>query len=176
MGDKKMKKRDAKKAKEAKEKAKREAAEAKVRKKREAKEAKERAKIEAKEAKEKAKREAKEAKEAKKKTKKAEKVKPAKEKPKKAVEPAAGAGLYRGIVTLNIAPPIDFAQLDSLKKALFEVGDLRVVMVGGAVGGGSRVLVSAEEPLPLLNILRGIPAVEEVAGKGDEIEVSLKVS
>jgi hypothetical protein len=78
------------------------------------------------------------------------------------------------MVTLNITPPVDFAQLDVLKQALFGVEDLRVVMVGGAVGEGSRVLVSAEEPLPLINVLRGIPVVEEVAGKGGEIQVRLK--
>ena len=77
-------------------------------------------------------------------------------------------------MTLNIAPPIDFVQLDNLKRALLEVEDLRVVMVDGAVGEGSRVLVSVEEPLPLINILRGIPVVEEAVRKGREIEVRLK--
>ncbi len=75
---------------------------------------------------------------------------------------------------LNIASPVGFAQLDILKQALFKVEDLRVVMVSGAVGEGSRVFISAEEPLPLINILRGIPVVEEVTGKGDQIEVRLK--
>jgi len=175
-------KRKAREAKEAREKEKRKAKEAKERAERKAKEAREKAKREAKEAKEKAKREAKEAKErekreakeAKEKAKKAEKTKPAKEKVEKAAEPSVDAGTYRGMVTLNITPPVDFAQLDVLKQALFGVEDLRVVMVGGAAGEGSRVLVSAEEPLPLINVLRGIPVVEEVAGKGDEIQVRLK--
>jgi len=178
-------KRKAREAKEAKEKEKRKAKEAKERAERKAKEAKEKAKREAKEAKEKAKREAKEAKErekreakeAKEKAKKAEKAKLVKEKAKKAekaAEPSVDAGTYRGMVTLNITPPVDFAQLDVLKQALFGVEDLRVVMVGGAAGEGSRVLVSAEEPLPLINVLRGIPVVEEVAGKGGEIQVRLK--
>jgi hypothetical protein len=159
-------------AKEAEEKKKRKAKEAKEREKREAKEAKEKAKRDAKEAKEKAKREAKEAKEARKKPKKA---KPPKEKGKKTVV-AEGVELYQGMVTLNIMPPVDPVQLDSLKRALLEVEDLRVVMVSGVVDEGSRVLVSAAEPLPLLNILRGIPAVRGVVPKGDEIEVSLEVS
>jgi hypothetical protein len=167
---------EAKKAKkqETKEKAKREAKEAREaeeKKKRKAKEAKEKAKREAKEAKEKAKREAKAAKEAKKKGKKAE---PPAARPKKAV--AEGVELYQGMVTLSITPPVDPAGLDSLKRALLKVEDLRVVMVSGAVDEGSRVLVSAAEPLPLLSILRGIPAVSGLAPKGDEIEVSLKVN
>jgi ATPase subunit of ABC transporter with duplicated ATPase domains len=164
-------KREAKEAREAEEKKKRKAKEAKEREKREAKEAKEKAKREAKEAKEKAKREAKAAKEAKKKGKKAE---PPAARPKKAV--AEGVELYQGMVTLSITPPVDPAGLDSLKRALLKVEDLRVVMVSGAVDEGSRVLVSAAEPLPLLSILRGIPAVSGLAPKGDEIEVSLKVN
>lgn len=144
------------------------------------KEAKEREKREAKEAKEKAKREAKEAKEA---TKKAKKVKPAKEKTKKAEPPkeklkkaAEGVELFQGMVTLNIMPPIDLTQLDSFKGALLKVSDLRVVVVSGAVAEGSRILVSVEEPLPLLDILKKIPAVGGVVPKGSNIEVSLKTS
>jgi hypothetical protein len=167
-------KREAKEAREAEEKKKRKAKEAKEREKREAKEAKEKAKREAKEAKEKAKREAKAAKEAKKKSEKAKKAEPPAARPKKAV--AEGVELYQGMVTLSITPPVDPAGLDSLKRALLKVEDLRVVMVSGAVDEGSRVLVSAAEPLPLLSILRGIPAVSGLAPKGDEIEVSLKVN
>ncbi len=131
-----------------------------------AKEAEKRAKLKTKEAKK--------AKPTKEKPKKAEKAKPAKVEAKKATESAEGVGLYRGMVVLNIASPVGFAQLDILKQALFKVEDLRVVMVSGAVGEGSRVFISAEEPLPLINILRGIPVVEEVTGKGDQIEVRLK--
>jgi len=107
------------------------------------------------------------------KAKKAEKVKPTREKAKKA-KPTEGVELYRGRVALKIVPPIDFAQLDGLKKALFEVKNLRVVVVAGAAGEGIQILVSAEEPLPLLNILRGVPVVAGVARKGGEIQVSLK--
>jgi len=41
--------------------------------------------------------------------------------------------------------------------------------------GGSQVAVSAEEPLPLLDILEKMPVVEEVVEEGDEIQVRLKV-
>jgi hypothetical protein len=126
-------------------------------------EVKERAKREAKEAKEKAKR-------------RAEKAKEAKKKSKKVVVSTEGAELYQGIVTLKIAPPVDFRQLDSLKGSLVEVEDLRVIMVVGGVGEDSRVFVSAAEPLPLLDILRGIPVVGGVVGRGSEIEVSLKTA
>jgi hypothetical protein len=147
----------------------------KAKAKRQAKEAKENAKREAKEAKLREKREARAAKEAKKKPEPAKKAEPPTEKLKKRMV-AEGVELYEGMVTLIIMPPVDPVGLDSLKQALLEIEELRVVMVNGAVGGGSRVLVSAAEPLPLLNILRRIPAVGGVAPKGDEIEVSLEVS
>lgn len=168
------------KAKEAKERAKIEAREAKEAKKKakkaekaklDAKEAKEREKQEARQSKDTKKREKQEAKEA----KKAKPAKPAKGKAKKAVEKTEGAGLYRGVVTLAIVPPIDIVQLDSLKEGLFQVENLRVVTVGGAAGEGSQVIVSAEEPLPLLDILGKMPVVEGVVEKGDVIQVRLKV-
>ena len=87
---------------------------------------------------------------------------------------AEGVELFRGMVTLNIMPPIDLTQLDSFKEALLKVEDLRVVVMSGAVAEGSRMLVSVEEPLPLLGILRKIPAVGGVVPKGNEIEVSLQ--
>jgi len=173
------------KAKEAKERAKIEAREAKKKAKveaREAKEAKKKAKLDAKEAKEREKQEARQSKDTKKRekqeakeAKKAKPAKPAKGKAKKAVELTEGAGLYRGVVTLAIVPPIDIVQLDSLKEGLFQVENLRVVTVGGAAGEGSQVIVSAEEPLPLLDILGKMPVVEGVVEKGDVIQVRLKV-
>jgi ATPase subunit of ABC transporter with duplicated ATPase domains len=151
-----------------------------------AKEAREREKRKAKETKEKAKK-AKKPKPAREKAKKAEKPKPAREKAKKAekskpakmeaekvFEPTEGVEFYRGMVTLSIVSPIYLGQLDSLKKALLEVEGLRVVMVSGAVGEGSRVLISAEEPLPLINILKRISVVEEVVRRGGEIQLRLK--
>lgn len=192
MEAKERKKQEARQSKETKKREKRKAKEAKERAKRKAKEAKEKAKVEAREAKKNAKKEAKEAKEAKeqaklaaqkakeakpakKKAKKAEKAKPAKEKVEKAAEPSVGAGTYRGVVTLAIMPPIDLGQLDSLKKDLGQVENLRLVLIGGSVERGSKIIVSAEEPLPLLDILKEMPAVDQVFRKGSEIQVRLKV-
>ncbi|MBA7603373.1 hypothetical protein ES703_10481 [subsurface metagenome] len=200
MEDKKMTRREARElarleareAKEAREREKQEAKEAKeqaklaAQKAKEAKEAKEKAKQGAKEAKEQAKLAAQKAKEAQKekkaekakpakeKAKKAEKAKPAKEKVEKAAEPSVDAGTYQGAVTLAIVPPIDLGQLDSLKKDLGQVENLHLVLVGGSVEGGSKIIVSAEEPLPLLDILKEMPAVDQVFRKGSEIQVRLK--
>jgi len=144
----------------AKERAKREAEEAK-----EAKRAEERARKEAElAAKERAKREAEEAKEAKR----------AEEKAKGAVEPAVGAGLYEGVMELTIVPPIDLGQMENLEKDLRQVENLRLVLVGGSVDEGNKIVVSAEKPIPLLRILGEMPAVEQVVRKGDKIQVTLK--
>lgn len=177
MEAKERKKQEARQSKEAEEKAKRKAKEAKEKAKVEAREAKEAKKDAKKEAKEQAKlaaQKAKEAKPAKEKAKKAEKAKPAKEKVEKAAEPSVDAGTYRGAVTLAIMPPIDLSQLATLKKDLGQVENLRLVLVGGSVEGGSKIIVSAEEPLPLVDILKEMPAVDQVFRKGSEIQVRLK--
>jgi len=147
-------------AKETREKAKREAEEAK-----EAKRAEEKAKKEAElEAKERANREAEEAKEAKR----------AEEKTKEAVELEVDAGLYEGVMELTIVPPIDLGQMENLEKDLRQVENLRLVLVGGSVDEGNKIVVSAEKPIPLLRILGEMPAVEQVVRKGDKIQVTLK--
>ncbi len=182
-----------KEAKEAEEKAKREAKEAKEKAKREAKESKERIKRkaaeakeakQAREAKEKAKREAKEAKErAKREAAEAKEAKRAEEKAKKEgekrgaeeeAEPAVVTKLYKGVVELTIMPPVDLGQLENLEKDLRQVENLRLVLVGGSVDEGNRIVVSAEEPIPLLRILKEMPAVEQVVRKSGKTQVTLK--
>ncbi len=71
-------------------------------------------------------------------------------------------------------PPIGLGQLGDLEKDLRQVENLRLVLVGGSVGEGNRIVVSAEEPIPLLHILREMPAVEQAVSKGSEIQVTLK--
>ena len=144
----------------AKEKAKREAEEAKKAEQAEAKAkkeaelaAKEKAKREAEEAKERAKREAEEAKKAKQ---------------------ALRAELYEGMVKLVVVPPIDLGQMEKLEKDLRQVEDLRLVLVGGSVDEGSQIVVSAGKPIPLIDILREMPPVEQVVKKGNEIQITLK--
>jgi hypothetical protein len=134
-----------------------------------------------KEAEEKVKREAEEAKKAKRvegvKEKGKKEAKEAKKEVKKKAEeaePAAVAKLYKGMVELMIVPPVDLGQLENLGKALRQVENLRLVLVGGSVDEGNRIVVSAEEPIPLLRILGEMPAVEQVAKKGSEIQVTLK--
>jgi colicin import membrane protein len=158
----------------AKEKAKRDAEEAKEKAKREAKEAKRagRAEMKAKRqaehlAKEKAKREAKEA-------KRAKKAGQAKTEAKTEAEEEVGAELYEGMVKLTIASPVDYEQIRKLEEYLRQVQNLHLVSVGGSTEEGTKIVVSAEEPIPLASVLREMPSIEQVVRKGKEIQVTLK--
>ena len=151
----------------AKEKAKRVARKAKERAKKKAegevKRAAEKAEKEAElAAKAKAKREAKEAKER------------AEREAEGEAEPVVVTKLYKGVVELTIVPPVGLGQLENLEKDLRQVENLRLVLVGGSVDRGNKIVVSAEEPIPLLRILGEMPAVEQVVSKGSEIQVTLK--
>ncbi len=153
---------EAKTAREAEEKAKREAEQA----------AKERAKREAEEAKEKAKREAEEAKTAREAEQKAKRE--AEQKAKREAEEKIRANLYEGMVKLAIASPVDYGQVRELEGYLRQVQGLRLVLVGGSVEEGVKIVVSAEKPIPLVGILRELPPVEQVVKEGKEIQVTLK--
>jgi len=177
-------------AKEAKEKAKGKLREATERAEREAEEAKkareaearakkeaewtakEKAKREAEEAKERAKREAKEAKKAGQAETKAKRQ--VEERAKKEAEEEVGAELYEGMVKLTIASPVDYEQIRKLEEYLRQVQNLHLISVGGSSEEGTKIVVSAEEPIPLANVLREMPAIEQVVRKGKEIQVTLK--
>ncbi len=152
---------------EAKERAKREAEEA-----RKAKKAEALAKKEAeREAKDRAKREAEEARKAKKAEREAEEVKG---KAKGEAEEPVSAELYKGIVKLTIMPPIDIGQVRKLEEYLYQVQDLRLVLVGGSVDEGTEIVVSAENPIPLIDALRELPPVDQIVKKGKTIQLTLK--
>ena len=117
--------------------------------------------------------EAKKAKEAGAKAKK-EAEQTAKETAKRESKEAVSAESYRGIVTLTIVSPIDLGQARKLEECLHQVQDLRLVLVGGSVAEGSEIIVSAEKSIPLIDILREMPPVEQVVKKGKKIQIRLK--
>lgn len=127
-------------------------------------------------AKETAKREAEEAKSAKEAEAKAKKEaeRAAKGTVKGEDEEAVSAEFYQGIVKLTIAPPIDLGQVRKLEEYLSQVQDLRLVLIGGSVDEGTEITVSAENPVPLMDVLREIPTVEQVVKKGKKIQITLK--
>ncbi len=90
------------------------------------------------------------------------------------VEETVGAELYEGIVKLTIVSPVDLGQMRKLKEYLCQVQDLHLVLVSGSVDEGTAIAVSAAKPIPLLDILREMPPVEQVAKEGNNIQVMLK--
>ena len=126
--------------------------------------------------------EAEEAKRAKREAKEAGKAKQAEVSvervPKKGVEvqsgEAAGEGLYQGEVKLILILPIALSQMRKLEEALHRVEGLRLEAIGGSVEGGSEIIVSVENPIPLVDILKGIPSVAEAVKQGKDIRVVLK--
>jgi hypothetical protein len=118
-----------------------------------------------KEAKEKGKRDAKKAEDqAKKETKKVAKE----------ANKGASAELHQGTVRLTIAPPVDSDQLRRLEELLYQVEGLKLVLIGGSVDGDTEIVVSAENPLPLLDILSKMPPVAQVVKKGKLVQITLK--
>ena len=104
----------------------------------------------------------------------AKRAKEAKKRVKGEDEEAVSAELYQGIVKLTIVPPIDLGQVRKLEEYLSQVQDLRLVLIGGSVDEGTEIVVSAENPIPLMDVLREIPPVEQVVKKGKKIQITLK--
>ena len=112
---------------------------------------------------------------AKKEAKKAEAQ--AKEEAKQAArgkDKGSAARTYKGMIRLTIMPPVDSGQLKILEEHLSQVQDLRLVVVGGSVESGTEIVISAENPIPLLDILREMPPVAQVITKGKTAQITLK--
>ncbi len=98
-------------------------------------------------------------------------------KPKEAK--AVTAQLYKGTINLLLMPPVDLLQIKNLEEKLHLIQNIRVILTSGSVAEGGvgeliRIVVSTEQPIPLLDVLSQIPIVNQVTKKGKEIEVSLK--
>ena len=85
-----------------------------------------------------------------------------------------GAELYQGIVKLTILPPVDSGQVSKLEEHLSQVTDLRLILVGGSATEGTEIVVSAENPIPLMEILKEMPPVAQVTKKGKATQITLK--
>ena len=129
-------------------------------------------KVAEREAKERAKREAEGARKAKRPEAKANRV-PEKETEVETGE-AVGDGFYQGVVKLILVLPIALSQMRKLEEALHQVEGLHLEVIGGSVEGGSGIIISAENPIPLIDILKGMPSVAEAVKQGQDIRVVLK--
>ncbi len=80
---------------------------------------------------------------------------------------------FRGVVKLYIAQGAQGVQISNLMNLLTETQEIKVLSSGGAVGQRSWVILSTENALPLLQILRKMPIVKSAAKMENDIEVTL---
>lgn len=102
--------------------------------------------------------------------------KKAREREMRAAEEKVSAQLYEGMVKLAIESPVDYDQMSRLGEYLRQTQHLRVILLGGSVDEGTKIVVFAEKPIPLINVLRGMPPVEKALKKEKvkEIQVTLR--
>ena len=75
---------------------------------------------------------------------------------------------------MSIMHPVDFILLRKLEECLRQVPDLRLVMVGGSVDQDTTIVVFAEKPLLLVDLLKEMPPVEQVITEDERIQVILR--
>ena len=81
---------------------------------------------------------------------------------KKPAEEGSVPTLYEGKVNLDIVPPIDLTQFMNFRKELKNITQLRILHVTSSQKRGGTISILLTEPTPLLDILNGIEAVQEV--------------
>ncbi|MFC1667620.1 hypothetical protein ACFL0P_07190 [Candidatus Omnitrophota bacterium] len=92
----------------------------------------------------------------------------------KQVQGIESTELFEGELDLILVSPVDLGQLRELQKHLCQVPDLRLVLLSGSADKGTTIVVSAEKPIPLIDILREMPPVNQVNNIGSEIQIMLK--
>jgi len=80
---------------------------------------------------------------------------------------------YDGKLELQIMPPVDFGQLSKFEKQLLQVPDLQLLGKGGSDSGITWYEVNYSEPPLVVNVLRQISPVKQVAKHGNYITISL---
>ena len=84
--------------------------------------------------------------------------------------------LYEGTINLIIIPPAGVLQIKNLEEKLRLIQNLRVVLTSGSADGPIRIIVSAERPIPLIDVLSRIPIVDQVTKEGKKIQILLKAA
>ena len=79
-----------------------------------------------------------------------------------ATESAPPQEYFDGKVEIEMAPPINIARLIGITRHLESTPGIRILQTAGSWSNGSMITLSLDEPLPLADILRDIPNVEEV--------------
>ena len=84
--------------------------------------------------------------------------------------------LYEGTMNIVLMPPVGVLQIKNLEEKLRLVQNLRVILTGGSVDEPIRIVVSAEQPIPLIDVLSQMPTVDQVTKEGKEIQILLKAA
>ncbi len=83
-----------------------------------------------------------------------------------------GAGIYEGIVRILVSG-LNSHQFKKLEDSLSLIEGLDLIMVGSSVRVGTEFIVSADKPMPLVDILKEMQFVERVTDHGKTIQVTL---
>jgi hypothetical protein len=81
--------------------------------------------------------------------------------------------LYCGEVELNIVPPADVHQLSSFQEQLGTVPHLEIHRFDRTASADLKITVVAAVAVPLFEIIRGLPSVEEAEQIGKDILITL---
>ncbi len=73
-----------------------------------------------------------------------------------------------------LMPPVDSEHMKEIGENLSKLKGMRLLLVGGSIEGGAQIVISVEKPTPLINVIKQMPLVEDVADNGREIQVWLK--
>jgi hypothetical protein len=84
-----------------------------------------------------------------------------------------GAGIYEGVVRILVSG-VNPHHFKKLEDSLCQIEGLDLLLVGSAVAVGTEFIVSADKPIPLVNILEEMQFVERVTEHGKTIQVTLK--
>lgn len=68
---------------------------------------------------------------------------------------------YEGKVDLGISPPVDLTQFMKLRKKLQRIPQLKILQITSSQKKGSTISILLTEPIPLLDVLNGVPEVEK---------------
>ena len=85
-----------------------------------------------------------------------------------------GIGPVEGIVELVLIPPVDSVQIGKMEEELGLVRNLRIIMIEGSEDKGTRIIVSALQPMFLTDVLVEMSTVQQVISKDKQIQVSLR--
>jgi hypothetical protein len=81
---------------------------------------------------------------------------------------------YEGNLEIAILPPVDYKQMATLERLLFQIPNIQLIGRGGTSNGTNWLQVEVGESVPLIMLLRQMSPVKQVVAYGRNIIVSMK--